>query len=581
MKNIYQISYSNPNSHCLTITYLISGLEGATTLVQLPTWRPGRYELGNFAKNIQRFEVTAENGTALPYQKKNSHLWEITLNGNAAIRVKYVYYAADLNAGSTFLGREQLYMNPVNCLMYQVNRLNVPCEIHLDIPEDYRVASSMEKLARNVFAAKNCHELFDSPFIASNTLKTHKMYVNGVEVQLHFQGYAKPDMQKLENDFARFFAHQMDIFGEFPTSEYHFLFQMLPHAFHHGVEHQANTVIAMGPAYAQFTTGYAEFLGISSHELFHAWNIKAIRPVELWPYDYTKENYTNLGYVAEGVTTLMGDLTLLRSGVWTQNEFWTEFGKECQKHFDNFGRLNYSVAESGFDSWLDGYSAGIPHRKVSIYTEGMLYAFVMDVMICKATGFSRSLYDVMFNLYHHYYKQSKGFSEEDYLHELKTVSWIDFKPFFEQYIWKASDDKDIINEALNYLGLTLDEVPSSVFHESMLGFKLTPSGLVTAVYPGSVAEKAGLWIDDKLVAVNGVEAISDLGRWMQFFGDEKMTLTINRQHKLIDIEVQADGTAYFHNYQVKTDKNLEQNLDNLEKWVKVRRLSKDELNKLS
>lgn len=580
MKNLYQISYSNPNNHCLDICYQISGLEGETTFVQLPTWRPGRYELGNFAKNIQKFEVVSETGEKLSYKKKNSHLWEINLNGNAAIRLKYTYYASELNAGSTFLGRDQLYMNPVNCLMYQVNRLNVPCEIHLDIPEDYKVACSLEKLTWNVFAAKNCHELFDSPLIASNSLRTQKMFVNGVEVYLHFQGLGKPDFPVLENDFSRFFAHQMDIFGEFPTPEYHFLFQLLPHSIHHGVEHQANTVIAMGPAYAQFSSGYNEFLGISSHELFHAWNIKAIRPIELYPYDYTKENYTNLGYVAEGVTTLMGDLTLLRSGVWDHNEFWGEMGRELQKHFDNFGRFNYSVAESGFDSWLDGYSAGIPHRKVSIYTEGMIYAFIMDVMICKGTNFSRSLYDVMYNLYHFYYKQGKGYTEEDYLLELKNCSWMDFRPFFEKYIWNANDDEQIIVETLNFLGLTLEVNPSLIHHEAFLGIRLNASSVVTAVYPGSPADEAGIWIEDKILAVNGIESVSDLGRWIHFFEGEKIKLTINRQHQLMEIEIQGGTEVFFKTYGIRPDENLSSNQENLLKWTKMKRLSKEELNKL-
>jgi len=580
MKNLYLINYTNANNHCIDIVYQLSGLEGATTRVQLPTWRPGRYELGNFAKNIQKFAVFRVDGRPLNFKKINSHLWEIALDGEREVHVKYTYYAADLNAGSTFLGEDQLYMNPVNCLVYQVNRLNVPCEIHLGIPDTFQVATSMEKLTNNVFAVKNCHELFDSPFIASATLKTHRFFVDGVEVFMHFQGICKPDFEKLEEDFYRFFAHQNSIFGEFPTAEYHFLFHMLPHSFHHGVEHQANTVIAMGPGFSQFTTGYAEFLGISSHELFHAWNIKAIRPAEMWPYDYTKENYTNLGYVAEGVTTLMGDLTLLRSGVWSQTEFWAEFSRECQKHFDNFGRFNYSVAQSGFDSWLDGYSAGIPNRKVSIYTEGMLYAFVMDVMIAKATDFSRSLYDVMYNLYHFYYKQGKGYTEEDYLMELKNITWLDFRPFFEKYIWSPNDDESLINEHLNFLGLGLEVKPADLFHESKLGFKISSSNTVTAIFPGGPAEQAGLWIDDKILSVNGVEANADLAKWLTFFEDEPVRLTINRQHRILTVQVVAGQQVCFKAYQVKPNAAFSENLPNLEKWIRIKKLSKEELNNL-
>ncbi len=580
MKNLYQISYSNPNSHCIDIVYQLSGLEGETTRVQLPTWRPGRYELGNFAKNIQRFAVYSSGGKTLPFKKINTHLWEIDLLGAAEIHVKYTYYGADLNAGSTFLNEEQLYMNPVNCLMYQVNRLNFPCELHLALPGNYKVASSMEQLAYNIFATKNCHELFDSPFIASANLKTHKFFVDGVEVFIHFQGVCKPNFIKLEEDFYRFFAHQTSIFGDFPTPAYHFLFQILPNHFHHGVEHQANTVIAMGPGFSQFTSGYSEFLGISSHELFHAWNIKAIRPAEMMPYDYTKENYTNLGYIAEGVTTLMGDLTLLRSGVWSGDEFWTEFSKECQKHFDNFGRFNYSVAQSGFDSWLDGYSAGIPNRKVSIYTEGMMYAFALDVMIAKATDFSRSLYDLMYSLYHYYYKKGTGYTEEDVLHELKNITWQDFRPFFEKYIWSATEDFGMLNEQLNFLGLEINSQPSDAYHEAALGFKMSAAGVVTAIYPNGPAERAGLWIDDKIIAVNKIEANGDLPKWIAYFDGEPFLFQINRQHRILEIDVHADGGVCYQHYAVKPSSKWAQNQANLERWVKIRRLSKEELNNL-
>jgi predicted metalloprotease with PDZ domain len=159
---------------------------------------------------------------------------------------------------------------------------------------------------------------------------------------------------------------------------------------------------------------YDEFLGISSHELFHTWNIKSIRPVEMMPYDYSKENYSRLGFVAEGVTTYYGDFLLYRSGVFSDADYFKTFNEQLQKHFDNFGRFNLSVADSSFDTWLDGYNPGVPNRKVSIYTEGCLIAFMTDICIRKQTSNAHSLDDVMRALFTEFGKKKIGYSENDY-----------------------------------------------------------------------------------------------------------------------------------------------------------------------
>jgi predicted metalloprotease with PDZ domain len=181
------------------------------------------------------------------------------------------------------------------------------------------------------------------------------------------------------------------------------------------VEHTNSTVIALGPSYGVMNNkGYEDLLGVSSHELFHAWNIKTIRPVEMMPYDYSRENYSRLGYVAEGVTTYYGDVMLLRSGVFTEEQYLKTFNELLEKHFNNFGRLNLSVADSSFDTWLDGYKQGVPGRKASIYTEGALCAFMLDIIIRKNSNNKRSLDDLMRLLYEEFGKKQRGYSEGEY-----------------------------------------------------------------------------------------------------------------------------------------------------------------------
>ena len=318
----YSVSYSNADSHFIEIAFTFKTSGKKKEIIQLPAWRPGRYELGNFAKNIQKFDVFSE-GKALKFKKLNKDSWEVQTDGVDEVLVRYNYFAHELNAGSTYLDSSQLYINGVNCFVYLPERMDEKCELNLDIPKSYKVACGLKQTAKHTFEAKDFHELVDCPLIASASIQHHSFKTSGVNFHLWFQGECKPNFKQLEADFEPFCRYQVELFGEFPVDDYHFLFQILPYQAYHGVEHSNSTVCLLGPSYDIFKKEgmYLELLGVSSHELFHAWNGKRIRPVEMWPYDYSKENYSKLGYLAEGATTFYGDWLLLRSGVFSEAEF--------------------------------------------------------------------------------------------------------------------------------------------------------------------------------------------------------------------------------------------------------------------
>jgi predicted metalloprotease with PDZ domain len=311
----YIISYTEPHHHYIDIEFIVEDVTSTTLQFQLPSWRPGRYELGNFAKNVQKWVAFNQAGQPLKYTKISKDLWEVQTENATAIHIKYNYYAADLNAGSTFLDESVLYMNPVNCCIYVPGRIQEQCLVELQLPADYSIACGLnqehvsDELKRiSTLTAANFHELADSPFIASPSLKHSKIVVDNTDFHLWFQGECMPVWEKINRDFSIFIAEQINTMKSFPAECYHFLFHLLPYRMYHGVEHLNSTVIALGPSYSLMRNDlYIEFLGVSSHELFHAWNIKAIRPIEMQPYDYTKENYSRLGYVCEGITTYYGD----------------------------------------------------------------------------------------------------------------------------------------------------------------------------------------------------------------------------------------------------------------------------------
>jgi predicted metalloprotease with PDZ domain len=388
---------------------------------------------------------------------------------------------------------------------------------------------------------------------------------------LWFQGEAKPEWSKLVTDFFIFVNENMRIFGSFPAEEYHFLFQILPTRFYHGVEHVDSTVIGLGPSYKLMNDLYDDLLGVSCHELFHAWNIKSIRPAEMLPYDFTKENYSRLGFVAEGVTTYYGDYLLYRSGVWTAEQYWPTFNERMDKHFESEARKFLSVTDSSVDTWLDGYVPGAPHRKTSIYHEGCLLAFVTDIFIRKNSSGKKSLDDVMRRLWTEFAQQGRGYSEADYKKLIEEEAGADFSFYWNNYFYKANDYTPVLNEALDFIGHRFEFVPARKVHEHKFGFKLSEGGgvtRVTDVYYGSPAEQCGLCTGDEIFMINHVQVKSDLNEWMQYFGDNAFTLRVNSGGTVRDIQLTADGNTYYGNPVVRRQSNAsEAQKLNWQRWA--------------
>lgn len=521
----YTISYQNPNRHYIDVQLAVNVADVEKLKLQLPAWRPGRYELGNFAKNIQKVVAKDENGNELAIQKLTKDLWEITCADTVEVLVQYNYFAKDLNAGSTFLDEKQLYMNPVNCLMYNPDDLEISCELQLNIPEDYQVAIALPSTSKNKFIAKNFDELADSPFIASASIQHYAFDLEGTKFHLWFQGEFKANWELLEKDFIGFTKPQIEVFGDFPTKEYHYLFQILPQSAYHGVEHAASTVILLGPSYDVLKKEgrYEGLLGVSSHELFHTWNVKRIRPVEMVPYDFSKENYSKLGYLSEGATTWYGDVMLYRGKVFDDAAFFKTFNQILDRHYNNPGAWNMSVADSSFDTWLDGYVMGVPNRKASIYTEGALITFMLDVEIRKASQLKYSFDNVLRTFYKEFYKEGKGISEADYKTVVERFAGKDLTDFFTAYVNGAEDFTAKLNESMEFLGLQYKRLPSVNYHEAYLGVRIVDKKVI-AVHPDSPADKGGASVGDEIVIINGLKVNNDLSQWLEYFSDKPISM---------------------------------------------------------
>ena len=505
----------------------------------------------------------------MKYTKTTKDLWLIETANTKQIKVTYSYYTSEINAGNCYADETQLYVNPVHLCMYVPDRMNEPHIVELEIPDNYKIATSL-LVNHKTLTAQSFDELADSPFMAGAKIQSDFYEVNGITFWLHFNGECKPDFKKIKTDFIKFTQTQLSFWGGFPASDYHFLFQVLPFKFYHGVEHQKSTVIALGQGYnINSGTTYESLLGVSSHELFHTWNIKYIRPIEMLPYDFTKENYARTGYVYEGFTTYYGDVMLLTSGVFTPEQYFETLEERLVKHFHNYGRFNLSVADSSWDTWLDGYVSGAPYRKTSIYDEGNLVAFMLDVTIMKHSNNTWSLRDVCRVLYNEFGKKHKGYSENDIITICEKFAGISLTDFFANYVYGHANFETPLNECFAYLDIEMQKTPSHHVCETSYGFKTIDFGnnrKVSLIAPHSPSWDAGLSVGDEILAVNGYTLKNDFNDWMTYFKNEAIELTIssNQQLKTIKVLRSEKKLSYFDLFKLKQKGNSDLNFN---KWV--------------
>lgn len=567
---IYNIYYKEPHKRFIGIELTIENIEGESLFLQMPAWRPGRYELQNFARNIQKFSVCDLEGNAVAVKKISRELWEVNTRSLTSIIVRYNCYAYQMDAGGCWVDDEQLYINFIYCLLYVKDREYEPCQVALNIPPDFQVACGLP-YANGMLQANDFYHLADSPMIASNSLLHEQFRVRNIEFHIWVKGASELNWDHTLRQFQRFIEEQIQTMGDFPEKDYHFLYQFLPFRQHHGVEHRNSTIITLGPSELLHTDfNYLDFLSISSHELFHAWNIVKIRPAEMLPYDLSKENYFQTGFVAEGVTTYYGEFFLARTGIFNQEQYFSELNLQFKKHFENQGNYNLSLADSSFDLWVDGYVSGIPNRKVSIYVKGALIAFILDVEIRKATLNKCSLDDLMKKLWEDFGKKNVGYTLHDYQKIAEAICGISLQPYFDECVFGTTDLKDRMEEALRYIGCLLWVEDSRLPLEKTFGLRVGISKdgktVVDCTEPGAPAD-ALLSKDDEVIAINGTKVLANAHELTA--KKKQIEVSFFRKNKLNKVVLKAGEKTYFRQYKIV--KNGEANLaekENFRQWLK-------------
>jgi predicted metalloprotease with PDZ domain len=548
----FTVSMPRPYTHLLEVEMRMRRASTRARDVDLvmPVWTPGSYLVREFERHVQDFTASDSSGRALPWDKVNKDTWRIQMGATRDLVVTYRVYANEMSVRTNELNDRHAFWNNAALLMYPDGNLGAPSTLRVVPPPGWKVATGLPALAtpENTFRAENFDILYDSPFEVG-PFKTLAFEVKGVPHRIVIEGEGNYDAERVRRDVQRIVEAEVEMMGEIPYHDYTFIINLRPSG-GGGLEHLNSTAIIHPRFEFQTASDYRDFVSTTAHEFFHLWNVKRIRPDALGPFDYTRENYTKLLWVAEGFTSYYANIFLLRAGLISPADYLALLAKDIQDLQNTPGRLVMSAEESSFDAWIKYYRAdeNSVNSQVSYYDKGALIGMLLDLIIRQRSNGARSLDDVMRYLYTEFYKKGRNYTPEDFQRAAELAAGSSLEDFFRRTV-RGRDELDY-NAALVGVGLQLDTTGASLrtppVETAYLGVKLKQDNdrlMITRVYAGTPAYDQGLNTDDQIVALDGVRIKEEsfYARLAEKRPGDTITLTIFRLDDLRTLTIKLGG----------------------------------------
>jgi predicted metalloprotease with PDZ domain len=512
-RTTYRIDLSRAASQLITTTIMLEDLSQETVDLRLPTWRPGRYEILDPAGTVRTLHATGPTGAPIDFIKPGKSTWRFNTEGLSRLEVTYTIYANALNNRTRHADSTHAFISPSTVLMYTDERRDEPLTVIVEAPEHWRVSTGLSDDPQGHqgrgFVARDYDTLVDCPLeIGEHDWVTFT--VRGVPHEIMIWGRHEADFDRLKSDFAAIVEEQARIFeGDGPLPYGRYVFQIhCGTGLGGGTEHLNSTIMQTRPESFTDDKRYHGFLGLVSHEMFHTWNVKRLRPAGLSPYAYQQENYTELLWVAEGTTSYYDDLTLVRTGLITINDYIDAIRGTISGVLTRPGLHVQSLAASSSDSWIK-FNKPTPdsaNTTVSFYGQGAVVSMLIDLWIREQSDNAASLDDVMGHLYRNYPLEQGGFTTLHLAEAIDHASGAESGSGEALIERLASGTGDLpLESALMRVGLEV--TPQTAAKGSDLGLNLaTVDGFasVRSVREGAPAFDAGIIADDLIVSVDGV-----------------------------------------------------------------------------
>ena len=536
----YAIQAATPEAHLFQVDLLILEPDPAGQVMRMPAWIPGSYMIRDFARQVTTLEAWHQD-SGVQVRKLDKQTWRCAAT-EGPLRVSYRVYARELSVRTAYLDVTRGYFNGPSVFLSVQGQERNPCSLLIRRPDgesyrDWRLASSLraETVDANgfgLYVADDYEDLIDHP-VEMGRFSRVGFNVAGVPHELVISGVHQADLGRLARDLTPICEQHVSLFGELPLQRYLFLALALGEGYG-GLEHRASTSLVCSrsdlPSVgdAEVNNGYRQFIGLCSHEYFHLWNVKRIRPRVFLEQGLEQEVHTRLLWVFEGITSYYDDLALVRSGVITTDSYLELLARSITRLVRTPGRFKQTLEESSFDAWTKFYKQdeNAPNAIVSYYTKGSIVALALDLTIRLETDGAKSLDDVMRALWRRYGKIGQGVGEDEMEALVSEVTGVSLQAFFDQAL-RGTDDLDLLG-LLDSFGISMQLRPARNQEDQgglitpedqakqgiprVLGARFPVKGQVaelTHVLEGGAAQQAGLAAGDVIVAVDGIRALPD------------------------------------------------------------------------
>ncbi len=530
----YQIQPLRPEAHLFRVRLELDNPSPEGQVLRMPAWIPGSYMIRDFARHVVQFEAETRDGDAIAWRKLDKDSWWLT-PVTARLTVTIDVYAWDLSVRGAHLDCTHAYFNGTCMFLQPVGHEDQPIEVDVQLPPDasmqtWQVATGLtrktgHRLGAGTFSAENYDALIDHP-VEMGHFDHAEFDACGVPHRVVLSGKHDADLARLCRDLKPICEHHIRMFGEpAPMSDYLFMTLVTGDGYG-GLEHRNSTSLMSArrdlPRRNEPTDvlrdGYRTYLGLCSHEYFHTWNIKRIKPEAFTPYDLTQENYTEQLWAFEGITSYYDDLALVRTGLISPQSYLELVGQTITRVMRATGTDKQTVTESSFDAWTRFYKQdeNAPNAIVSYYAKGALVALALDMTLRQLTAGKKSLDDVMRLLWQRYGKTGVGVPERGIQAVAEEVAGEPLTAFFDLALY--STEPLPLAELLAPLGVQLNWRAASGHADSggkpasaapvSLGIRVAEDAAgakIAVAFEQGSAVAAGLSAGDVIIAINGVK----------------------------------------------------------------------------
>jgi len=571
----YTIVPKDLAGHLFNVTVTVAAPAADGQVFTLPAWIPGSYMIREFARNIVRIRAES-GGDPVALTKLDKHSWQAA-PVDGPLSLHYEVYAWDLSVRAAHLDQTHGFFNGTSVFLRVVGQEATPHQVDIQRPGDlaaanWRVATSLPELGAKrygfgTYLAADYDDLIDHPVeMADFALGTFKAH--GISHDIVITGRVPNlDMARLQQDLKAICEAQIAFFEpktkKAPMDRYVFLTMAVGDGYG-GLEHRASTALicaradlptTAAPKTAEPNEGYTKFLGLCSHEYFHTWNVKRIKPAVFAPYDLQVESYTPLLWLFEGFTSYYDDLMLVRSGIISESTYFKLLGKTVGSVLRGSGRTKQSVAESSFDAWSKYYrqDENAPNAIISYYTKGSLVGLAFDLTIRAKTGGAKTLDDVMRALWERYGRdfyeggglgQGRGVTEKEVEALFDEISGVRLKSIFERYV-RGTEDIPLAKLYAPF-GVKVSDERKNSKPSLDAGIGRDAGGAkLTQVHEGGAAHQAGLSAGDIVIAVDGLRVTGNPcnldGLFARYRVGDSVTVHAFRRDELMTFGVTLQG----------------------------------------